>query len=236
MRVWVARAEPAAALTAERLRTLGHEPLVAPVLTLARTEAPVPAGRFDAILLTSANGVEPLAGIGTGGAPVFCVGRRTAARARTAGLAPVLSAEADACALSALIRRSLPHGSALLHVAGEDRKAEPAASLRAAGYAVSVWTAYAVRPVEALPEAVARALSKSDGAWLDAALHYSRRSAAITLALARAAGLDKPFRALNHYCLSPDVAVPLVEAGIPAHFVPARPDEDSLLSGLPDAR
>lgn len=236
MRVWVARAEPAALRTAERLRTLGHEPLVAPVLTVARTAAPVPDGRFDAILLTSANGVEPLAEAGAEGAPVFAVGRRTAERAQSVGLTSVIAADGDATALAALLRRSVPPGSALLHVAGEDRKAEPAASLRAAGYVVSTWTAYAARPVEALPKAVARALSNTDAEWLRAALHYSRRSAAITLALARAAGLDKPFSALNHYCLSPDVAVPLVEAGIPAHFVPARPDEDSLLSGLPDAR
>lgn len=236
MRVWVARAESAAARTAERLRALGHDPLVAPVLTIACTDASAPAGRFDGILLTSANGVEPLAQAGTGGAPVFAVGRRTAERARSAGIGPVICAEGDASALAALVRRSLPPGAALLHVAGEDRKPEPAASLCAAGYVLAIWTAYAARPVEALPRTVSRALAQADGTRLDAALHYSRRSAAIGLALAEAAGLDRPFRALAHYCLSPDVALPLVEAGIPAHFVPAQPDEDSLLSGLPGTR
>ncbi len=67
---------------------------------------------------------------------------------------------------------------------------------------------------------------------LEAVLHYSRRSAALALALARSAGREPALYRLKHLCLSHDVAVPLVEAGLAAHFVPARPDEASLLAGL----
>ena len=131
------------------------------------------------------------------------------------------------------MRASLPPGARLLHIAGEDRKAEPAASLREAGFALAVWAAYAARPVESLPPVVAAALS-GEAEALDAALHYSRRSAMTAMRLAAEHGSAGAFGRLKHYCLSADVAVPLVEAGVPAHFVAARPTEDALLAGLRD--
>ena len=42
MRVWVARPEPGAARTGERLAALGHLPLVAPVLVVRPTGAALP--------------------------------------------------------------------------------------------------------------------------------------------------------------------------------------------------
>lgn len=236
MRVWVTRAEPAATRTAARLQALGHDPLVAPATTIVRTSEPRPDGHYDGILLTSRNGVSALSEDATQGAVVFAVGERTADEAHRAGLHPVIAADGDAASLAALIARTLPAGSALLHIAGEDRKAEPAASLREAGYALTVWTAYSARPVESLPPGVAAALLAERAERLDAVLHYSRRSAAIALALAQAASLGETFGRLKHLCLSDDAAIPLVEAGIPAHFVPARPSEEALLSGLGDGR
>lgn len=234
MRIWVARPEPGGARTGRRLVELGHDPLTAPVLAVEPTRAPAPTGRFDGILITSANAVTALAlrwdpGEST---PVFAVGARTAALVRAAGLAPVVEAAGDAAALAMLVRGTLPPGAALLHVASAERKAEPAATLGSAGYAVTAWIAYAARPVAVLPPEVAAALSGAGTLPLDAVLHYSRRSAATALDLTEGAGLGGAFRALKHYCLSADVAVPLVAAGIPAHFVPERPSEEALLAGL----
>ncbi|GJE53878.1 uroporphyrinogen-III synthase [Methylobacterium thuringiense] len=231
MRIWVARPEPGAARTAERLRALGHEPLLAPVLFVVPSEGPRPRGAFDGVLLTSAQGAGLLAAAGLASdVPVFAVGRRTAEAARAAGLARVVAAEGDAATLARRVAASLRPGACLLHVAGEDRKAEPGASLDAAGYRVTVWEAYAARAVDALPAPVTEALG--DGS-LAAVLHYSRRSTATALRLTQTAGLDGAFRGVEHYCLSADVAVPLVEAGLVAHFVAARPSEDALLAGLP---
>ncbi|WP_210245164.1 uroporphyrinogen-III synthase, partial [Methylobacterium sp. WL9] len=79
MRIWVARPEPGAARTAERLRALGHEPLLAPVLFVVPSEGPRPRGAFDGVLLTSAQGAGLLAAAGLASdVPVFAVGRRTA--------------------------------------------------------------------------------------------------------------------------------------------------------------
>ncbi|GEP01373.1 uroporphyrinogen-III synthase [Methylobacterium haplocladii] len=231
MRIWVARPEPGAARTAERLRALGHRPLVAPVLVVMATEAPRPSGAFDGVLITSGQSAGMLAGSGLAAdVPVFAVGGRTADAARAAGIARVIAAEGDAEALARRVQASLPTGASLLHIAGADRKAEPGASLGAAGYRVIVWEAYAARPVDMLPLAVAEALRDRS---LAAALHFSRRSTATTLQLAQTAGLDGAFRMVEHYCLSADVAVPLVEAGLVAHFVAARPSEEALLAGLP---
>ncbi len=236
MRIWVARPEPGASRTAARLTELGHRPLIAPVMRVAPTGERPPEGPFDAVLLTSASAAEPLAALGaTAALPVFAVGRRTAAAARRAGFAEVVSADGDAQALAALVGRTCPPGARLLHPAGADRKAEPGATLAAAGFRVAVWTAYAARAVDRLPATVLAALGGEEGG-LDGVLHYSRRSAETATKLAVAAGAEARYRALRHFCLSADVAVPLVERGVAAHFVAARPDEDTLLAGLAQAR
>lgn len=232
MRIWVSRPEPGAARTARRLDGLGHAALVAPVLRIVPTGDAVPAGAFDGLILTSGNAVPATVSLPRDRL-VFAVGARTAERARRAGFSRVLCAEGDAGDLAALVVRTLSPGSRLLHAAGEDRKAEPEASLAAAGFPVTVWSAYAAQAEKALPEAVARALRAGEDAGLQAALHFSRRSARVAAELAERAGLAGAFRALAHYCLSPDVEAGLAEFGLAAHFVATRPSEDALLAGLP---
>lgn len=227
MRVWVARPEPGATRTGAALAALGHAPLVAPVLAVRPTGERPPGGPFDALLLTSANAVPALRDIPS--LPVFAVGPRTAALAREAGLGPVHAGPGDAAGLASLVSQILPPGARLLHAAGAERKPEPAATLAAAGFRVATCVAYAAEALPALPEPVGRALA---GENLDAVLHYSRRSAAIVLALSEGAGHGGAFRRLRHYCLSADVAAPLEAAGVPVHFVAAHPREADLLDAL----
>ncbi|KQO71094.1 uroporphyrinogen-III synthase [Methylobacterium sp. Leaf89] len=233
MRIWVARPEPGAARTGARLAALGHRPLLAPVLTVAPTGFRLPEETFAGLILTSANAaaaLTPAERARLRAVPTFAVGARTAALARELGFADVREAEGDARALARLVRASLPMGAHLVHAAGAERKAEPAASLIAAGYRLAVCELYAARGVARLPDAAADALA---GRRLDGALHYSRRSAQAAHDLATAAGLGGAFGDLTHYCLSADVAAPLVTAGVAVHFVPDRPGEDALLAGLP---
>jgi uroporphyrinogen-III synthase len=231
MRIWVARPEPGATRTAARLSALGHRPLVAPVLDVAATGAALPDGVFAGLILTSANAVRAL----TPGdrarfrtVPVFAVGASTAAFATAAGFSEIRVAGGNAAALARLVTASVPPGAALLHATGTERKAEPGASLTAAGFGARTCEVYTARPAASLADAVADAMET--GA-LDAVLHYSRRSASAR-SRADARGLSGAFRALTHYCLSADVAAPLVCAGIAVHFVPERPNEDALLAGL----
>jgi len=234
MRIWVARPEPGATRTGQRLVAMGLTPLVAPVLTVRPTGSVLPEGAFAGLLLTSANGVAALNAADRmrfATIPVFAVGGRTATLARRAGLADVREAGGDAVRLAALVCASLPAGSALLHVTGAEGKTEPALSLRAAGHPVTAVVAYAAEAQPVLPPAVADALAARPPS-LDAVLHYSRRSAETALALTRQAGRSGAFGVLRHYCLSGDVAAPLVEAGLGTCFVAARPDEETLLAGL----
>lgn len=230
MRIWVSRPEPGAARTGAALTALGHTPLVAPVLVVRPTDDPLPDAPFDALLLTSANAAAALQGAATlRGLPIFAVGARTAALAREAGLGPVSEGPDDAVGLAALVRGAMAPGARLLHVAGAARKPEPAASLSAAGYRLATHIAYEAHPVPTLPAAVYGALVENG---LDAAVHFSRRSAAVASALADAAGHGGAFRALGHYCLSADVASALAAGRVPAHFVAARPREADLLDAL----
>lgn len=234
MRIWVARPEPGAARTAARLRERGHLPLVAPVLVSRPTGTRLPEGPFAGLLLTSGNGLDALDAAAVArlaGTAVFAVGARTAEAATRAGLGPVRAGAGDAAALARLVAEALPPGARLLHLAGAERKAEPAATLVRAGYDVQVEVVYAAEPVAVLPPPVAAALGGTESP-LDAVLHYSRRSAATALVLTGDAGRAEPFGSIRHYCLSEDVAVPLAAAGIPIHFVPRRPREDDLLAGL----
>ena len=231
MRIWIARPEPGATRTAGRLAALGYEPLVAPVLVVEATGAPLPPGVFDGILVTSANALRqasqwrPIHHL-----PVFAVGARTAVLARECGFVSVKTADGNAADLVDLVVREVSPGASLLHLAGEDRKAEPAASLTRAGFRVTTHIAYGARPVASLPTVVATALGPPS--TLTGVLHYSRRSAATACELAWQAGYGGAFAALRHYCLSADVAVPLAQAGIAPHFVAEQANEESLLAGL----
>jgi uroporphyrinogen-III synthase len=229
MKVLVTRPEAQAARTAARLQALGHEPLVAPVLRIAPTGEPPPSGPFDAVVVTSANAVACLDQLGrtVKSRPVFAVGGRTTDLMRDAGFSDVRAGASDATVLAALIRRSMPSGAALLHIAGRDRKEEPDASLRASGYAVTVWTAYAALPVHSLPLAIAEALVRRE---IGSALHYSPRSAAILRRLAEAEGCAEPLLAIPHVCLSVDVAEAL--DGARQIVTAADPTEDALLEAL----
>jgi uroporphyrinogen-III synthase len=236
VRVLVTRPRDQAKRTAAALRVLGHEVLIAPLLEIRPTGAAPPEGSFAATILTSANAVPALAAHARRGlAPerTFAVGERTAASARDAGLPNVQTTadEGGGAALARQVMAAVEPGAALLLVAGRERKAEPLASLTAAGFRVAVWETYAAHAVAELPPSVREALRSGD---LDAALHYSRRSAETALRLAEGAALLAPFLRLHQHALSEDVAEPLGRAGAGRVTVAARPDEASLLAGLPD--
>ncbi|MDJ1159785.1 uroporphyrinogen-III synthase [Chelatococcus sp. SYSU_G07232] len=231
MRVLVLRPLADAERTAARLAARGHEAVCAPVLAVRRTEAEPPSGPFDALVLTSANALVAVDALPQAHRclPVLAVGRRTGKAAQDAGFAPVHCAEGDRLSLARLAAGLLRPGSRLLMALGRDHKEDTLPLLTAAGFAPVPWIAYAAEAAPALPAAGRHALA---GGRVEAVLHYSRRSAAIGLALARAARLEEPFLACDHVCLSQDVAEPLARAGAQHIVVAAVPDEDCLLAAL----
>ncbi len=91
-RIWITRALPGAESTAERVRALGHEAVVAPLLTVQ----PLADTRIDlagvaALAFTSANGVRAFAEkCADRSLRVFAVGLATAQAARQVGFRAVL--------------------------------------------------------------------------------------------------------------------------------------------------
>lgn len=232
MQVLVTRARVDAERTARRLAASGHEALLSPVIEIVATEEPCPAGAWDAVIVTSAHAVEALGLAMDRQADIYAVGERTGEVLRWAGFRSVMVAQGDAASLSLLIRNSLAPGRPLLHVTGRHHKEEPEASLRAAGYSIRTWEAYEAVATRSLSPAAVEALRSGQ---IDAALHYSRRSADLFIRLAGNAGLTSSLGTMTHLCLSADVAAPLETVGAPA-LVAAEPSEDALLTlldGLP---
>ena len=231
MRVFVFRPRPDAERTARAIAEHGFEPMVAPLFEVVRLSDAAPEGAFDAIVLTSGNGVPALAdgSIAWRDLPVFTVGSRTAAKVREAGLDDARSADGDRNDLIELIRRTLPVPAKLLMIVGRDRKEGVPDRLREAGYEVTLWTAYAAEPVSVLPEDMQAALRHGGGG---AALHYSARGARTFIALAQAAGVADEALELTHVTLSADVASPLISAGASTVLVAEHPEEAGMLAAL----
>ena len=163
--------------------------------------------------------------------PCFAVGARTAEAAQAAGFTDTVSADGALGDLVDLVAAKVDRSARLLYLAGEDRAGDLAGDLAKRGIAVETAVIYRAVAAEKLPPHLTQALRENT---LDAALHYSRRSAATLLALAGHSGAMNAVTSLAHYCLSADVAAPLREAGAGRIAVAAQPDETSLLALIPE--
>jgi len=138
----------------------------------------------------------------------------------------------DAGSLMRAIPAIMPPPAHLLHVTGRDHKAEPARGLRARGFVVTLWEAYEAR---ACPEFPPEGIDALKAGRIDAALHYSPRSAKLALARIGEAGLQARFAALRQVAISPDVAAILRDGGCRDVVVPPAPNEKAMFRVLPDA-
>lgn len=219
-RVWVTRAEPGAARTADRLTALGFTPIIAPLLTLAPLPealhaAPDPAA-VAALALTSPNGVEAFAPLipRFRDHPVFAVGDATAEAARVAGFADVRSAAGDIHALARLIAAEAPPGPLLAPGARE-----PAGDLPAL---------LPNRPVQRLPVYAAFETHAPAPELFDAVMLHSPRAArALAANLPRAASSGR-----IAICISEAAAAPLRPFDFAQIRIAAAPDEPAMLSAL----
>jgi uroporphyrinogen-III synthase len=228
-RVLVLRAREDAERTSEKLRAMGSEPLLSPVLEIVATDAAIPKCDYDAVLATSAKGVEHVALDGALRAmPLHAVGARTAKIARELGWRVELVA-GNARALLPLLCARYKSPARFLYLAGRDRQADLENGLRAAGHEAVIVETYAARAALALWKEAREALAKGDVA---AVLHYSKRSAEIFLELTKDAALEESLRPIPHLALSKDVAAPLEHALGVSPLVAEKPDEEHLLALL----
>lgn len=180
----ILRPEPGATATASRAEALGLSVRRHPLFTAEPVAWTMPAGEFDALLVTSAAAIR-LAGT-LPDLPVHAVGEASAAAARTAGLRVLSVGRGGVDALLA----GLEDGDRLLHLAGEERILP--AGPRQHIVSVSVYRMVPLAPPEAaaLEGSVALVHSPAAGRRL-AALDLRRervRVAAISPAAAAACG------------------------------------------------
>lgn len=223
--VLVTRPEPGAAETEAALRALGYRPILAPLMTIVSVSGPpLDLTGYDAVAVTSANGLRELAMRSAERAlPLYAVGERTAALARDIGFREVHAAGGDVSSLSRLLSG---RGGRVLHVAGEDVAGE----LSPADVVVTRIIAYRAVPVADLPEPVVTALRDGQVAYV--AL-FSPRTASVFVRLAQKAGLSAPVCGLTALCISAAVARAAQGFGFSETRVAAQPDAASLLALLP---
>lgn len=220
-RIAITRAAPENARTAERVRALGAEPLLAPLIQIIPCGYDTSVSGAQALVFTSTNGVRAFPAIRDAQhCIVLAVGEATAEAAREAGLRNVRTAGGDVASLAALAKAELdPARGKLIHIAGDHVAGDLGGELRAAGFTVERRLAYASRAVQTLPDAFSGPL--------DAVLFHSPRAAAIFIALGAPNAA-----ALTAGCFSANVAQAARKTPWKQVVVSPAPREDAFLTAV----
>ena len=227
-RVALFRERKDASASAARLRRLGFSVASMPVIEIRTRPVTPRRRRYDAVVATSDKAFHsdgPLAA----SPPLYVVGARTGHAAEAHGWRLASEPAPDAEHLIETLTGALRPGASVLYLAGRDRKGAIEAALGGA-FALEIVEAYAAEAREAWNPREAAALASCV-----AALHYSRRSASLAAALAKAAGAEASFLKLKHFCLSRDVAAPLEAIGATRLTIAETPDEAALFRRLGEA-
>jgi uroporphyrinogen-III synthase len=231
VRLLVTRPEAEGERTAARLRALGHEVWLAPLLRVEPVaDLTFGTGPWGGVAFTSANAVRALASHRRLGEltalPAYSVGARTREAAAAAGFARAFSAEGDVEDLVRLVNANADTLLPLLYFGGTERAGDFAAALAPTGRSVETVIAYRALLVSDFDADVRDALVRRR---IEAVLHYSARSAAAFLAAAKATGVWDFAKGAKHFCLSPQVAAPFAAAGARNVSIAAAPNENALI-------
>lgn len=228
MRVAVTRPGEDAGPLKARLETMGHQVVMAPLMTIRpRAGVVIPGNPWQAVAVTSANGIRALPdGHGLDKFRILTIGPQSLKAAVERGL----RAEAhggDVNGLAAFIRSALdPGGGPILYLSGAETAGDLEGQIKGAGFDCHRAVLYDAVPAESLGEAET-ALRKGE---IDAVLLYSPRTARIWLKLVEAAGVSARAAHVRNFCLSRNVASVLPEGW--AKTVPETPDEQAMLALL----
>lgn len=221
-KIWITRTQPGADATAERVRALGHEALVAPLLAVQTLpDVEVDLTGVGALAFTSANGVRAFAEkSGDRALKVFAVGAATAQAARQAGFRSVLSADGDVEALAeGIAARKGEMRGLVLHPGAAEPAGDLTGALERHGVEARQLILYKTGPVS-LTDARAQALLSADVALL-----HSPRAAQVLARLIK----TRPAPKLRAIGLSKQVLKPLARTPLAAKLAPPMPLEAALL-------
>jgi uroporphyrinogen-III synthase len=232
MRLLVTRPEPDASRLADKLRAMGHEPVLAPLLTIEI----IPGVALDldgaqATIVTSRNVLRAMASrpelVEARDLPLYAVGDATSRLASELGFRQIVTGPGTGEQLADLIARELdPGNGALVHLAGGVLAFDMKSALEAQGFTIRQPVLYQAIPAERLPP---EALALLRGGGLYGAIFMSPRTAAIFTSLTTAEGVVTPASQLLCYCLSQAIADALAPLRAQVE-VAGRPSEEELLA------
>lgn len=211
--------------SAARLRKLGFSVACLPAIEIRTKTVRPQRSHYDAVVATSDKAFHADGQPDTS-PPLYVVGARTGRAAEARGWRLASPPARDADELVRTLAAALKPRAHVLYLAGRDRKDVIETTLSEA-FDVEIVEAYAAEAREAWRPSEARSLASCV-----AALHYSRRSAELAAALAKAAGVGACFLDLNHVCISRDVAESLQTLGASRVAIAEMPDEAGLFRRL----
>jgi uroporphyrinogen-III synthase len=228
MRIAVTRPEEDAGPLKARLEAMGHQAVIVPLLEIRpRHDVEIPALPWQAIAVTSANGIRSLPRAhGLAKFRILTVGPQSLKAAAEAGFA----AEAhggDVNGLAAFIRAALdPKAGPILYLSGAETAGDLEGQLKAAGFDCRRVILYDAVPAASLGQAETSLTSGE----IDGVMLYSPRSAKIWRALVETAGLSHQAGRIRNFCLSRNVASVLPDGW--HREIPETPDEQAMLALL----
>lgn len=229
MKLLVTRPLEDSGALAAKLETLGHESVIVPLLAIkAKEGVNIPDLPFQALCVSSANGLLAKADLGAfKHLPFFAIGPQSALEARRLGFDHVHDKGGNVEGLvRTIVKHAKPENGPVLYLSGSETTGDLEGKLKASGFVVARVIVY-----DAVPCVVAELGPLCEGA--DGVLLYSPRSAKLWVQQVGAAALNGRVSALQHFCLSANVA-----AALPAGWrkiVSATPDENAMLQLLDHA-
>ncbi|MGZ2382349.1 uroporphyrinogen-III synthase [Rhizobium brockwellii] len=235
MRVLVTRPAHSATRTAQRLRDMGHEPLLLPLRQPLHDSAAALAAlatTSGAVAVTSAEAVRVVSALGEQlhphlARPLFAVGETTAEEARSLGFRLVASSQGNGRDLADLVATQGADG--LLYLAGWPRAETFEAGLRELGIRFSIAECYRMQPIVPDPAEIDAIFANGHP---DAILFYSRQTAEDFFRMPELLSTEPEHSGIRLLCLSEAVAKAVPAALRKNVTISPMPDEKSLLSLL----
>lgn len=234
MRLIITRPQERALPLAEKLKSFGHETMLAPMLKFGPVRFEVPSELLQGVVFTSVQGVEAVANLDSIKMfPVYAVGSKTAIMAREAGFGTVYSADGDVENLLALIlEKCNPAKGVLLHLSGAQAAGNLAIRLRDKGFDARRVTAYQAHAADAFPASI---VEKMRAGAFDGVLFFSPRTVRIFNALVAENKLQDSLRKARAFCISPNIAAELGKYQWGKIMITSAPNEEAMIDLLRNA-
>lgn len=210
MRVIITRPVEDSDQLADKLRELGHDVLLMPLIKIEpRLNVQIPERPYQLICLTSANGVRYIkTEEHYKKTRVLAVGEHSLQAAHAAGFTNAAAAGGDVVGLHKfIVQNCSPQEGPILYISGAETSGDLEGNLKFSGFDVTRVISYDV-----VPALLSQHIKNIESA--DAVMLYSPRSAKIWVSEIERLKLTAVASLLMHYCLSPRVASALPQTAL----------------------